>query len=71
MTAAVRQVEIEQHEVRRLRADEREAVVRRAGFLDRIARGGQEAAQQPADLFVVVDDEDPGGRGFGMRREGR
>jgi hypothetical protein len=64
-------VEIEQHEVRRVRADAREAVLRRAGFLDGIPRGGQETAQQPADLFIVVDDEDPGGRRFGRRREGR
>ena len=70
MAAPVGQVEIEQHEVRRVRADAGQALLGGAGFFDGIPRGGQEAAQQPADLFVVVDDEDPGGRGFG-RRQGR
>ena len=52
----------------RMRASPSSAV---AGLLDAVPGGRQQAAQQPADLLIVVDDQDPGGRGLGGRRVGR
>jgi len=69
-TVDVGQHDVEQQEVRRVRAHGREGAAPVTGHLDGEAEVAQRGAQEEPDVLLVVDDEDPGRRRVGGRGHG-
>ena len=55
----VGQVQIEQDDIGRLRADRREALGAARGPVDRVARGLEVELEEPRDVALVFDDDHP------------
>jgi len=69
-TVDVGQHDVEQQEVRRVRAHGRQGAAPVTGHLDGEAEVAQRGAQEEPDVLLVVDDEDPGRRRVGGRGHG-
>jgi len=67
VAAPIRKLQVQEDQVGRVRRDLVETVFRRAGFLDPIARGLEQPAQELPDLGIVINDEDPSGSGVGRK----